>query len=165
MFVGIDQSVKTFKEQVKWITWIIFLQCNALLENLGSWYSGGCHFTCTTHSNTVAECTPPHGCGHTQQDNVPQHRGTTAQEWPWEWDEELNLTWPNCTNPNLIEHLWDVPERVLSIEAPPWIRLGADPPRLENRTPGFVLWPLAPEHWILWFAGRSLAGRSIWGDS
>ena len=56
-----------------------------------------------------------------QQDNVPWHTTNTAQEQLEEHNKgaEVLTEPPDCPDPNLKEHLYDVLEQVWSTEAPP----------------------------------------------
>ncbi|GBN85056.1 hypothetical protein AVEN_48449-1 [Araneus ventricosus] len=57
-----------------------------------------------------------------QQDNAPCHKARILLEWFEEHTDEFHLMfWP--TNPpdlNPIEHIWDVMERQLRAQTPPW---------------------------------------------
>lgn len=88
---------------------------------LGSWRSCGCHSMRTTHLNSTAE----------PEQVLPDDSMVTALECPEERDKKLKVwNWPqNSPDPNLTKYLCNMPEEVLSMEAPPWIGLGSDPLR------------------------------------
>jgi len=59
----------------------------------------------------------PSSDGYFQQDNAPRHKTGIISNWFLEHDNELTvLKWPphsHRSQPNRLEHLWDVVEREL----------------------------------------------------
>ncbi|GBN02324.1 hypothetical protein AVEN_228679-1 [Araneus ventricosus] len=64
----------------------------------------------------------PTGNGIFQQDNAPSYKARIVLEWFEEHADEFHLmSWPpNLPSLNSMEHIWDVMERQLRAQTPPY---------------------------------------------
>lgn len=74
--------------QLKWISLIISLQCNAQVENLGSWHTCGCSLTHKIHQNIDSDeehylkaTALPDGCGPSSKTMCPLKNCRNSVKW------------------------------------------------------------------------------------